>query len=82
MTNKLAVVPTESIKDERIAEDVVDAMDRNASANPEDVNVRVTDGVVTLTGTVTSWRAKTAAYDSALYTYGVVDVVDEINVRF
>mgnify|MGYP001044552079 CR=1 FL=1 len=82
VTNKLAVVPTESIKDERIAEDVVDAMDRNASANPEDVNVRVTDGVVTLTGTVTSWRAKTAAYDSALYTYGVVDVVDEINVRF
>lgn len=82
VTNKLAVVPTESIKDERIAEDVVAAMDRNASVNSEDINVRVTGGVVTLTGTVSSWRAKTAAFDSALYTYGVIDVVDEINVRF
>ncbi|MDF1500041.1 MAG: BON domain-containing protein [Anaerolineales bacterium] len=40
VSNKLAVVPTESIKDERIAEDVVAAMDRHISVNPEDVNVR------------------------------------------
>jgi osmotically-inducible protein OsmY len=82
VTNKLAVVPTESIKDERIAEDVIAAMDRHVSIQPQDVNVRVTDGIVTLNGTVSSWRAKTAAYDAALYTYGVIEVIDEINVKF
>lgn len=81
VTNKLAVVPTESIEDERIAEDVVAAMDRHVNVDAQAVNVRVTGGVVTLTGTVSSWRAKTAAYDAALYTYGVIDVVDEINVQ-
>jgi osmotically-inducible protein OsmY len=81
VTNKLAVVPTESIEDERIAEDVIAAMDRHVLVNPQEVNVRVNDGVVTLTGTVPSWRVKTAAHDAALYTYGVIDIVDELDVQ-
>jgi osmotically-inducible protein OsmY len=55
VTNKLAVVTTESIKDEGIADDVIAAMDRHVNVDAQAVNVHVTGGVVTLTGTVSSW---------------------------
>lgn len=81
VTNKLAVVPSDSIEDERIAEDVIAALDRHTLVNPEEVDVIVNNGVVTLTGTVPSWRVKIAAHDAALYTYGVIDIVDELAVQ-
>jgi hyperosmotically inducible protein len=78
--NKLAVVPTERISDQRIAEDVVNALDRDIRVMTEDTNVEVENGIVTLSGTVPSWTAKSAAYNAALYTYGVIDVVDNTTV--
>jgi osmotically-inducible protein OsmY len=81
VTNKLSVVPTESITDESIAENVVDAIDRDVRVRVEDINVEVEMGEVTLTGNVPSWSAKTAAYSSALYTNGVIDVVDKLIVN-
>jgi osmotically-inducible protein OsmY len=78
VTNNLAVVPTESITDERIAEDVVNAIDRDIRVISDDVSVSVEDGKVTLTGNVPSWTAKSAAYYSALYTYGVKEVDDQL----
>lgn len=82
VTNKLAVVPSTNITDERIAEDVVSALDRNSRVNVEDVDVTVQGGKVNLDGTVSSWSAKTAAYNSALYTLGVTDVEDNLIVNY
>ncbi len=81
VTNKMAVVPTESITDESIAENVVNAIDRDMRVFADDVNVEVEMGEVILTGSVPTWSAKTAAYSSALYTNGVLDVVDKITVN-
>ncbi|MDX1688570.1 MAG: BON domain-containing protein [Candidatus Promineifilaceae bacterium] len=81
VTNKLAIVPTESISDEMIAEDVVDAIERNLRVSADDVDVTVMNGRVTLEGTVPTAAAKVAAYNSALYTAGVKDVQDNIIVR-
>lgn len=78
--DKLAVVPTERISDQRIAEDVVNALDRDIRVMSEDVNVEVENGIVTLSGTIPTWTAKSAAYNAALYTYGVIDVVDNTTV--
>jgi osmotically-inducible protein OsmY len=78
--NKLAVVPTERITDERIAEDVVKALDRDIRVMSEDVTVEVEDGIVTVSGTLPTWTAKSAAYNAALYTYGVIDVEDNTTV--
>ena len=80
ITNKIAVVPTESITDERIAEDVVNAVDRDIRVYADDVDVKVEGGQVTLTGSVPTWTAKSAAHSAALYTYGVKDVKDRITV--
>lgn len=80
--NKVTVVPTESLADEIIAKDVVDAVDRNLSVRAEDVDVTVSNGRVTLNGTVPSTVAKTAAYNSALFTSGVTAVEDRLVVDY
>jgi osmotically-inducible protein OsmY len=79
--NNLAVVPTESIKDEVIAKHVVEALERNVNVLAEDVDVKVENGIVTLSGEVPSWSARSAAYDGAIFTYGVLDVVDNLRVN-
>ncbi len=79
--NQLAVVPTEDILDETIAENIIHTIDRKAAVDVADVNVRVRDGVVTLSGTVPSKVAHDAAYEAALFTYGVTEIEDRLTVR-
>jgi osmotically-inducible protein OsmY len=81
VTNKVAVVPTQAIADENIAESIINALDRNVNVNVDDINVAVENGTVALNGTVPSWSAKRAAYDTARYTLGVKEVKDQIAVR-
>jgi osmotically-inducible protein OsmY len=75
--NRLAVVPTDDVVDERIAEDIVNAVERKSFVDMEDITVRVEDGAVTLSGTVDSRTEHQAVYEAALYTDGVVAVSDE-----
>jgi osmotically-inducible protein OsmY len=82
VVNKLAVVPTEDYVDEDIAGDVTDALDRNLHVNVDDVTVKVKDGEVTLTGTVSSWTAYRSAEDSAFYTLGVRDVDNRLTIEY
>lgn len=80
LIDKLAIVPTETYADTRIADDVVAALDRNISVDVKTINVKVENGVVTLSGTVPSWTARYAARDTARYTAGVKDVRDELAI--
>jgi osmotically-inducible protein OsmY len=82
VVNKLAVVPTEDYVDEDIAGDVTDALERNLYVNVDDVTVKVKDGEVTLTGTVSSWTAYRSAEDSAFYTLGVRDVDNRLTIEY
>lgn len=81
VTNNLAVVPSKQVVDEAIAKDVTEALQRNAAVDADSVGVKVENGLVTLTGTVQNWGAKTAAFFAALYTRGVVHVDDRLTVR-
>ncbi|MBD3220912.1 BON domain-containing protein [bacterium] len=78
--NELAVVPTQDIVDELIADDVVSALDRNALVDVETVDVTVRDGIVTLSGTVPSAAARFAAYRTASRAASVRDVRSELIV--
>jgi osmotically-inducible protein OsmY len=54
-------------------------LDRDA---PEmGLGVAADNGIVTLTGTVSSWRTRMAAEETALRVTGVSDVLNEIAVR-
>jgi osmotically-inducible protein OsmY len=78
--NKITVVPTRSVADMAIADDVRDAIDRNADVEIEDVTIEVVDGIVTLSGTVPSFTARRAAVNAAIFTQGVIDVIDCLSV--
>lgn len=81
VTNKIAVVPTQTVADENLAEMIINALDRNVDVNVDDINVTVENGTVALNGAVPSWSAKRAAYDIARFTRGVRELRDQITVR-
>jgi osmotically-inducible protein OsmY len=81
IVNKVTVVPTMQISDRVIAEDVRAAIERRRNVNIEDLDIRVENGVVTLSGTVPDWDARRAAVNAAEFTKGVIDVLDELTIQ-
>lgn len=79
--NKLAIVPTEDYIDKDIADDIMDAITRNINVDAEAVDVRVEDGVVSLSGTVEDWNAYEAAMDAAKFTPGVINIDDNLIIE-
>lgn len=78
--NHITIVPTTSIVDQDIAEDIESALERNFYVDAEDVSVKVDRGTVTLMGEVKSTIARTQAEDIAMYTAGVMDVKNELRL--
>ena len=78
--NHLAVVPSEDVADRAIADDIVETLESKAAVDADDVNVRVRDGDVTLTGSVSTWTGRKAADEAAFYTPGVTHVNNRISV--
>ena len=67
--------------DERIREEVNEALARHPEIDASDIEVRVQGGEVTLTGTVTDRRAKRLAEDVAEQVFGAKDVTNQIKVN-
>jgi len=82
VTNKVAVVPTESVSDDVIAKGVMDAIERNAHVSLDDVEVSVVDGRVILDGVVPNGVAQVAAHNAARHTAGVQGVEDRLVVSY
>ena len=80
IVNELAIVTTGKWSDETIGKDIEEAMRRNIFVDVNDVDVKVKKGKVTLTGEVSNWAAKDAAYSSALFTAGVVSIDNQITI--
>ncbi len=79
--NKLVIVPTELPDDESIARSIVTALDRTSRINTSLMNISVTNGAVTISGTVQDWIARKAVQEIALFTEGVREVVNELSVK-
>lgn len=80
VTNEIAVVPSEKIGDEIIAQNVTESIKRNTGIIMNNITVQAENGIVTLTGKVNSWSEKRAAFDAASFSLGVKEVIDEILV--
>jgi len=80
VTNEIAVVPVPDVVDETIAAHVERALERNANIRVGDIDVKVQQGVVTLSGTVPNRTARNAAYNAAMHTPGAVEVRDNLIV--
>ena len=67
--------------DRRIHHDVLEELAWDPHVDETEVGVEVDGGVVTLTGTVTSWAKRAAAQDAARRVAGVLDVANDIQVK-
>ena len=67
--------------DERIREDVSEALARHPDIDASDLEVRVENGEVTLSGVVEDRREKRLAEDIAEDVFGVEDVHNELKIR-
>jgi osmotically-inducible protein OsmY len=76
--NNLTVVPTVSMDDNTIAQQIREALQRMAEINLESITIVVEKGVVTLTGKVPHWNAYYSAEFAARNTDGVLDVRNEL----
>jgi osmotically-inducible protein OsmY len=66
--------------DERIQEDVSEALRRHSEIDASEIEVDVKDGLVTLSGTVESRQIKRMAEDCAAGISGVSDVKDDLRI--
>ncbi len=67
--------------DERITEDVCEALTRHPHVDAREIEIRVVGGEVTLTGSVDSRAAKRAAEDAAEECSGVDNVINQLRVN-
>jgi osmotically-inducible protein OsmY len=67
--------------DTQIHRDVLEELKWDSRVDETEVGVEVDNGVVTLTGTVTSWAKRMAAQEAARRVVGVLDVANDIKVK-
>jgi len=67
--------------DTQIHHDVLEELQWDSRVDEKEVGVQVAGGVVTLTGTVTSWAKRIAAQEAAHRVIGVLDVANDIQVK-
>ncbi len=67
--------------DSQIKADVLNELKWDSRIDENDVGLQVRDGIVTLVGTVNVYAKKIAAREAAHRVHGVLDVVDELQVK-
>jgi osmotically-inducible protein OsmY len=68
--------------DAQIKDHVIRELKWDTRVDENEIGVEVKQGVVSLTGYVTSWGKKVGAADAAHRVHGVLDVANDIKVRF
>lgn len=77
LVDNLTVSPAKLKTDYEIETEIKKAFKRDSTINADAIEVKSSNGIVTLTGTVPDYPAKMAAKRIATFTTGVIDVVDE-----
>jgi len=67
--------------DTQIHHDVLEELKWDSRVDETEVGVQVAGGVVTLTGTVTSWAKRVAAQEAARRVIGVLDLANDLKVK-
>ena len=67
--------------DAEIQQDVIRELKWDPRVEETEIGVEVDTGIVTLTGTVSSWAKRIAAQEAAHRVFGVLDVANDVTVR-
>jgi osmotically-inducible protein OsmY len=79
--NEIEIESMTKTFDEIIKQDIIKGLDNNLNVKSEWIHIEVNNGVVRLTGNVPDFDAARAAYVSAVYVDGVVDVRNDVVVK-
>jgi osmotically-inducible protein OsmY len=80
VVNNLSVKYKKTILDTDIERDIKNSYRRSALIDENKIEVNVKNGIVHLEGVVSHYLIKNQAYEIAMYTSGVVDVVSNITI--
>jgi osmotically-inducible protein OsmY len=78
--NGLKVELFRSFIDAEIEKDIKNTFEQNILIDHQTLDVSVSDGVVRLSGTAANYPVKIEAFEVAMITPGVMDVIDEITI--
>jgi len=81
LINKIKIVPTEKQIDENIADDIIRALDRSYRIDVDDVNIKVRNGKVTVSGTIPNWIVYTNIIDIIRFTPGTREIEDKLVIE-
>lgn len=81
VVNKLAVIPSGDVSDERIGQDIISLLNRNSALDVNSIAVEVQRGNVRLIGTVSSRSSFDVAEDIARYTLGVTNIDNQLVIK-
>jgi len=79
--NKIIIIPTEDLIDQKIAENIMATVDRFYNLDPDEIDLQVEEGQVKIMGKVDDWKAYQAAMDAIRFTAGVKDIEDELEIK-
>lgn len=82
VSNRIEVVPPKSLSDADIRNNIIDALFYDPAADSYELNVKVNQGVATLSGTVDSYQEKELSGKIAKSVKGVTDLKNEILVEY
>jgi osmotically-inducible protein OsmY len=80
VNNNLKVSPPRSIIDRELEKSLKDSYQRSMLIDEDKFTIRVKDGIVTLSGVVSSQPIRNEIVSIAIYTSGVKDVVNELTI--
>ena len=80
IVNKIAVVPSDH-KDQKIAEDIIATCERYRNVDVDNLDLKVKDGEVSISGNVDDWEAYDAIMDTLRYTHGVKIIDDNLVIE-
>lgn len=78
ISNKIIIVPVEEISDEEITNLIIRSMQNSVHVNAHKVEVNVKDGIVTLSGTVSSMSEYDAINNIVKSTKGVIKIINNL----
>ena len=78
VTNKITIIPDEKISDEEIANLIFNSMQNCVQVDAYNINVEVEDGIVSLSGILSSMSEYDEAIDIVKSTKGVVDIKNSL----
>jgi osmotically-inducible protein OsmY len=79
--NEITIIPTEDNIDEMIAKNIINILERFYNVNPDNLDIIVKDGIVSVKGTVNDWEAYDLTMKVIKYTSGVKDIEDDLIIK-